>query len=155
MKQSNFSIHHQGEPIVEGVSIFRRRKDVVLIFIDMKTKYCTVLTTYGGDDEDPPGLYLEVAGSENLTLLILTDFAGWDVFSVSDAGKYTIRLTLIKNNTIMKKKNNITAIGAGSPSTGFPRTMGSNVYTAVKYPELLGKSPVKKLSRAENKLSQF
>lgn len=40
-----------------------------------------------------------------------------------------------------KKENNTTAIGAGSPSTGFPRTMGSNVYTAKKYPELLGKSP--------------
>jgi hypothetical protein len=98
MKQSNFHIHHQGEPVVEGVSIFRRRKDVVLLYIDMKTKYCTVPATSGGDDEDPPGLYLEVAGSlEDPTLVILTDFAGWDVFSVSDAGRYTIRLTLIKN----------------------------------------------------------
>ena len=53
----------------------------------------------------------------------------------------------------MKTTNTITAVGAGSPSVGFPRTMSSNVHTSKYFPELLGKQSVtpKTKSNASNK----
>lgn len=95
----------QGAPVVNDAHVFKGGDEVVLVYVDLKSKYCTIgMGCYGTDRS--PGLYINSdenctnlnkgEGVESFTKITFPEFIGWDIFA--DAiSKYTISICFVKN----------------------------------------------------------
>lgn len=103
-KEIEFKIENQGAPIINYAYIFEQTNNIVLIGVDLKSKYCEIDCTTGGDNE-PIGVYIS-AGKETIRLnkdvdkeeptkIIFPEFIGYDIFALS-LSRYTLKVCLIK-----------------------------------------------------------
>lgn len=91
----------EGAPLVNHAWL--HAKNMVAIYIDMRSKRCDVLTTgsdcgipmvmlWAGDD----ALHLDETKPRNMpTVISFPDYRGWDVFS-AECSRYTLSVCLIK-----------------------------------------------------------
>ena len=97
-----FKIEEQGAPVINSAYTVKQHDDVVLIELDMKSKYCDVNS--GSSNE---GCFLFIQANEeslylhkrkpkdSMTTIIFPMFKGFDVFALY-SGRYTIRVCLFK-----------------------------------------------------------
>ena len=103
-KQIKIDITNQGAPVINSGIIYKKSKDIVLIEIDLKSKYCNEVA-YVGDKY--PGisisaikesLYLkEDVDKDEPTIIKFPEFEGYYIYA-STSGRYTINLCLLKRN---------------------------------------------------------
>ncbi len=111
MKRYKFTpvkIEMQGAPILssERAFIVKKRKDLVALSIDLKSKNCQVGATYSSSDGScgvdveatEHSLYLYKSKDLNdFTLITFPKFKGWKVFA-SSSGRYNIDVCLIRGD---------------------------------------------------------
>lgn len=85
---------------INGAIAIEETPDVILISVDFKTKYAKVMCVIG--TERGAEFFLEKDSSENksnkqisYTILKFPEYIGWNVFSMNEITRYTLRLTLI------------------------------------------------------------
>ena len=93
-------VRHKGAPIVNHGFLLRNTPKLVALEIDLKSKYCEVVCTTGGDGE-APGLHIGATNrSLNLNKKVKRDeptaidfkgYDGWDIFA-ADIFSYTLRV---------------------------------------------------------------
>jgi hypothetical protein len=96
----------KGMPVVNHAILYKKNKNIVLIYVDLQSKYC-IIDALGSDYDNGPCIYIGInSGSLYLntklkkccTLIYFPEFKGWDIFS-ANINKYTIAVTLLKNNS--------------------------------------------------------
>ncbi len=105
MKTIKVVIERQGAPIVkEEAYIVNKTKDVALVLVDLKSKWCEVLCEMEGTDEAPA---LSICATERSTALdkkyhvdddtkiSFPAFKGWNMFCY-DLTKYSLKIAFIK-----------------------------------------------------------
>ena len=98
-------LKNRGEPVINRGVIREVNENLIAIEIDLKSKWCEVSCTTGGNG-DIIGIYIDATTkSTNLrkgakvdepTVIDLPDFTGWDVFTCH-VSRYTLRICLIKS----------------------------------------------------------
>lgn len=98
-------IAHQGAPIVNYGEIAEVGKNIIGLYVDLKSKYCEVdaMTTgsdgicgvYIGTNEESIKLKEDVDRNEP-TKIEFPEFKGWNVFA-AHLGRYTLSVCLIRN----------------------------------------------------------
>src|SRR5208283_1806494 len=105
MKTIKINIERQGAPVVkEEAYIVHKTKDVALVLVDFRSKWCEVMCQMGGTNEEPA---LSICATKRSTALdkkfhvdddtkiSFPDFKGWDMFCY-DLTKYSLKITFIK-----------------------------------------------------------
>jgi hypothetical protein len=104
MKETKIIIKSQGAPVINTATVLIKNKDLTLIGIDCKSKYCE-LDGYIGGGKD---CLVYIGANENSiklkkgkkitdsTLIILPEFSGWEVIA-SNNGRYSITIVLKRN----------------------------------------------------------
>jgi hypothetical protein len=101
-----YKISEQGIPIINDVWVVYQTKRVVLIEIDMESKYCKINTYLDTDEEVVPGILIYASLDDiklsniptrnaESTMVIFPRFAGYVYFS-SSTSRYTVHICLIK-----------------------------------------------------------
>ena len=102
-------IVEQGAIRVNTYWVFRRSEDICCVELDLHSKYADApiqTHTRVGDGPSLPGLIL-TAGEQTLytdpeypkdscTIIEFTEFEGWEIFSCSGPGRYTVCLVFVK-----------------------------------------------------------
>ncbi len=95
-------VRSQGKPLVSTATIRKIYKDVAIVDVHMKSKYCDAVAFISGDNEAPGmtiqsnefSLYLSKR-KQDWTIIQFPDFINWSIISAF-SGKYTITISLIK-----------------------------------------------------------
>lgn len=102
--KTSFTIVEQGAPIVNRALIVESVAGIVAIELDLRSKYCEVGQNY--DEDGECGIYIyanensvslnEKFSIDNPTIITFPQYKKWKVFISGNAGKYTMRLCLLK-----------------------------------------------------------
>lgn len=102
--KTSFIVTEQGAPIVNSAVIVEAIAGMVAIQIDLRSKYCEVGQNY--DENGECGIYIyanensvslnEKFSIHNPTIITFPDYKNWKVFIAGNAGKYTMRLCLLR-----------------------------------------------------------
>lgn len=101
MKDIQFSIKQQGKPAVNSAMERLRQGSLVVIDIDMHSKYCNVAGTSGNSvfiEAREHALHL-TEKDDPLTWVEFPDYEGWS-FVASSCGRYTITVVLMANEML-------------------------------------------------------
>lgn len=94
----------QGAPIINNIHIIKSSQDLAAIEIDLKSKYCKVVSYFSGSEgqvgiwigSDERSLYLNNNVDRNIaTVIEFPQFKGWTVWAAT-IGRYTCQVCLIK-----------------------------------------------------------
>lgn len=108
----NYTISHQGAPLVNRGYIKEVGKNIVAMEIDLGSKYCeAIFSLY--EDNGTTGVVLcaterslhlnEKTTRDDITTIVFPDFIGWDVF-VCEVARYTLSVCLIKKESQPKQQ---------------------------------------------------
>lgn len=105
MKEINFDVNMQGIIKVESAVIYKKRKDICLLYVDLNER-AHIIATGSEPVESKPGISVPTIAFEicthhtdkeddgnDLTEIVFSDFEGWDIFSCS-MGKTTAAIAL-------------------------------------------------------------
>lgn len=96
-------INTQGAPLINTAFVFKKHSNVLLINLDMRSKYCEILAT--GENESVPeimidshkkSLYLHKK-KKGMTSISFPTLKGWDIFCC-ETSKYTVRICFHKKS---------------------------------------------------------
>lgn len=95
MKDIQFNIKQQGKPAINAVGERVRQGSLVVIDIDMHSKYCRVAGSSGNSVliEAHDGALDLTENDDPLTWVEFPDYEGWS-FVASSCGRYTITVVL-------------------------------------------------------------
>lgn len=107
-KEVNLEVTRQGAPIVNHGLVYAGSIEagIVALHVDLRTKYCIIIST-GSDegvpiidvqatDRTPPTHLDPTKDCDSLTEIAFPEYRDWSFFS-SDIGRYSMRITLVKN----------------------------------------------------------
>ncbi len=104
MKNIKIKVIQQGAPIVNTGWVVESGKNIVALYVDLKSKYCEVSSSFSGSNGDcgvslkatERSLHLnEEVEKEDFTSIVFSDYKGWDVFAYY-LGRYTLNVCLVK-----------------------------------------------------------
>lgn len=104
MKKGEIKITTQGAPeIASGVVNYKKRGDIAIFEIDMRSKNCEVIAHFGSFVGEP-GIMIDTTENSlhlhpaetGVTVIEFPGFKGWSVFA-SGIGRYTLRVCLTKD----------------------------------------------------------
>ena len=102
--QIKIKIKMQGSPIVNGGLVYEISENIVALDIDLKSKYCDVMSSFNGSDgscgvllaANERSLYLnDLVDKDSFTEIEFSDFKNWSVFAWY-LGRYTLNVCLIR-----------------------------------------------------------
>lgn len=98
------AIKHKGSPIINEGYVREIAQNIVALEIDLESKYCEVVCSFGGSD-GTCGVYVgandrslhlnDKVERDEPTAIEFTDFVGWDVFACG-IGRYTLSVCLTR-----------------------------------------------------------
>jgi len=106
----NNSMNREGSVLMNGAYIAHLAPEIspkiVCVTVDLKTKYA-LIDAYGVDNYCP-FIWL-VANHQSVntndkvpleipTVISFPDFVGWEIFSISNPGRYSFNMTLVKKS---------------------------------------------------------
>jgi hypothetical protein len=107
-----FKINRQGEPIINNGYIIEQNKIITAVEIDMRSKWCVVDCTTGGD-HGIPGIWIDKTdrslhlhkSKKEVTIIEFPIFKGLDIFT-AECCRYTLRVVFINMEEYVKKYKN-------------------------------------------------
>lgn len=104
-KETPLTVQTQGRVRVNFAYEYLRNPDVVLVDIDLHTKYADV-SGYSETGSGAPEIYLNAGGNaihvdestNDETTISLDAFAGYDIFT-ADVKRYTLRVAMVRKST--------------------------------------------------------
>lgn len=98
MKEIDFLIKHQGDSSVNSVVILHKTEDVVLLEVDLVTKYIGIAASCGNSFMiETFGHSLNKGDGEGYTWIEIPEIKGYTFFSGS-GGRYTLSVTFVKDS---------------------------------------------------------
>lgn len=105
-KQIKIKTLNQGKPIINHGVEFVKTSKMILLVVDLESKYCVVSATGGGDypsvfiDSTNDSLHLKKLkrGENPLTLIEFPEYKGWMCW-MAEISKYTLSVLLLKQKS--------------------------------------------------------
>lgn len=98
---ARFKIRIQGGPVVNSAAFYRKESRIVLIEVDLKSKYCRVGYTVTGNlpavgiFETPRSVNLDSSKIGGYTEIVFPDFKDWNIY-LANCSRYTLHVCLVK-----------------------------------------------------------
>lgn len=99
-----YRVIRQGAPIINSGNIIRKSKNIVLLEIDLKSKYCEVDCLFK-DDEGNFGIHIGTTKhsihlntgvkKDEPTVIEFSNSNGWGIY-LANISRYTLRICLIR-----------------------------------------------------------
>ena len=98
MKEIDFLIKHQGDASVNGVVLLYKSKDVILLEVNLHTKYAGIAASCGNSFMIETYEHsLHKTDERGFTWVLIPEAEGYTFFSGS-GGRYTLRVTFVKDS---------------------------------------------------------
>ena len=116
MKQIKFTYTHEGAPVADSAWLVHRGPRVVIIDIDMASKYCRIEASTGNGVMIAAGkhsMHLKEGVDRDLATIITFDLPGEWVFIASSGGRYALTCVFLRAYTTVwdRARDRLDAIG--------------------------------------------
>lgn len=117
----------QGTPIVNVYGVLLRGRDLMILEVDLHSKYCEVGATMSGDETHGPGIAIsatrhslhlsEEHKKKEPTFIEFPEFKGWNVWSATIA-RYTLAVSLYRIKALEARIKSYSLPGARRKGRG-------------------------------------